>query len=116
MESWDTYDLHERMKLDKIWEPIVVTPRTSIELYQVHTFNMGIGKPSNLGTVLLDGITHRSRGDVNGTVDARVEDRWRVHGLSPGYEVLYRGEDVYSGSMAPDRLYSKLVNGGHTCS
>ena len=77
---------------------------------------MGIGKPSNLGAVLLDGITHRSRGDVSGTVDARVEDRWRVHGLSLGYEVLYRGEDVYSGSMAPDRLYRNLVNGGHTCS
>ncbi len=62
---------------------------------------MGIGKPSNLGAVLLDGITHRSRGDVNGTVDARVEDRWRVHGLSLGYEVLYRGEGRVLGIDGP---------------
>ena len=59
-------------ELDKNGAPIVATPRTSIELYQVHTFNMGIGKPSNLGAVLLDGHTHRSRGDVNSTVVARV--------------------------------------------
>ena len=63
---------------------------------------MGVGKPSNSGAVLLDGSL------IDPEVMCKVgwafgfEDRWRVHGLSLGYEVLYRGEDVYSGSMAPD--------------
>ena len=77
---------------------------------------MGVGKPSNSGVVLLDGYPIDPEVMCMARWMHGYEDRWRVHGLSLGYEVLYRGEDVYSGSMAPDRLYSKLVNGGHTCS
>ena len=45
---------------------------------------MGIGKPTKLVNCKVSRISHRPRGDVFGTVVARVEDRWRVHGLSLG--------------------------------
>ena len=44
-----------------------------------------------------------------GTVVARVEDRWRVHGLSLGRVV----ERSQGGRVL---LYDELANGGHTCS
>ena len=77
------------------WRPFVVTPRASIELYQVHTFVWELGNRRSLRVVVLDGnpslCAKRWSRWMHGYVDS-----WRVCGLTLDPRNCGRKGDIHS--------------------